>query len=328
MNTLMWKSLLAAASLAATSLTAPAGPLKRADVPASPHWLIHVDFDGLRPTPIGQFLLGEMQKPENQSKIAAFQAVFNVDLRTQLHDVTLFSTGPRAEDGVLILYADFDPERLVTLAKAANDSQNAQYKSHTIYNWIDDKKKPKDGVRPRVYAVIHGKRVVLSQHAAGVRTALDVLDGSAPNLNSTKAFAPLGMPEDASFLEGAAAKIDLPGADPNAAIFRLSRLIRLQLGGDSQRLNATLTLEANDSDTASQLAAVAHGLVALVKLQQEKPEVVKLASALNLRQDDASVVATVSLPANDVLDFLKADAARKEKQAHKPKHEKAEEDEK
>jgi hypothetical protein len=307
------KLLFCVGTLATAGLTGLglAAPLQRADVAADPAWLAHLDCDGLRPTPIGQFLLSEMDKPDAQAKLAAFQAIFSFDLRTQLHGLTLYSTGDNPKDGVLLIYADFDAERLLTLAKAAKDSQSTTYKQHVIYNWIDEKKKARNGVRPRVYAAIQGKRLVMSQTEARVAAALDVLDGATPNLSASKAFPQLGAAGDTSFLEGAARKLDLAAEDPNAALFRLSRLARLQVSGNSQQVSAVLTLEANDEETAGQMVTVAQGLVALMKLQKEKPEAAKLGSAITLKQDGPSIVAKATLPANDLIEMMKADAARK-----------------
>src|SRR5512141_1230783 len=165
-NLNMKKRLLlvsAAGLFLTTSLATFAGPFRRGDVAADPAWVIHVDFDSLRTTTIGQYIQSEMQKPDAQARLAAFQALVNFDLRTQLHGATLYSTGPTPQDGVLIIYADFDPDRLVTLAKAANDSQSTTHKQNTIYNWIDDKKKAKDGEKPRTYAAIQGNRVIFGQ---------------------------------------------------------------------------------------------------------------------------------------------------------------------
>ena len=59
------------------------------------------------------------------------------------------------------------------------------------------------------------------------------------------------------------------------------------------------------------MASIGQGLVSLMKLQKEKPELVKLAEAISLKQDGAGVVATLAMPANDVVAMMKADAARK-----------------
>src|SRR5262245_2238635 len=105
---------LAAACFASNQLLA--SELKRSDIAVDPAWVLHRDCDRLRTSSVGQFILGELDKPEAQAKLAALQAVLNFDIRKQLHGVTLYGSSSKPEDGVLMLYADFDAERLVTLA--------------------------------------------------------------------------------------------------------------------------------------------------------------------------------------------------------------------
>ena len=310
MNSNLLRALLSAGCLTAAGLAVCAAPLQRADVSANPAWLAHMDCDALRGTPIGQFLLGEMDKPENQAKLAVFQAIFSFDLRTQLHGLTLYGTSAAPEDSVLLLYADFDADRLVTLAKAGQDAQSIAYKTHVIYNWVDEKKQATNGARPRVYASILGNRVIFGQREARVQAALDVLDSAAPSLAADTAFPQLGSAGDTSFIEAASQKLDLAASDANAALFRLSKSARLQIGG-TQQVSAVLTLEAKDEQVAGQMTIVAQGLVALMKLQDDKPEAAQLAAGLTVKQDGATVAATLTLPADGVVAMLKADAARK-----------------
>ncbi len=305
------KATLVAGCIVAAAFTGSATPLRRADVAANPAWVAHMDFDRLRPTAIGQFILSEMNKPEAQAKLAAFQAIVSFDLRTQLHGVTLYSTGTNPEDGVLLVYADFDADRLVTLAKAANDAQNNTYKNHVIYNWIDEKKKARNGVKPRVYAAIVGTCVVFGQREERVAQALDVLDSATPSLAASASLPELGAAADNSFLEAAASRFDLPSSDPNAAMFRLSKQGWLQLAETQGQLNGLLALDAKDDEVASHIASVAQGLIALLKLQQDKPESVKLAEALTLKQEGPRVNVSLSMPATDAVEMVKAGAARK-----------------
>lgn len=209
---------------------------------------------------------------------------------------------------MLLVYADFQPDRLTTLAKAAKDSQSATHNSYTIYNWIDDKKKAKNGVKPRVYAAIAANRVVFGQKEQTVAAALDVLDKSLPALSGSPAFPQLGA-ADASFIQGSARDINVN--DPNAAIFKMSKAVRLAVGETGRQVSATLTLEAADAEVAGHISSIAQGLVALMKLQKDKPESVKFAQALNIVQNDSSVVASVSLPADELVEAMKAGAARK-----------------
>lgn len=300
-------------ALLAAGIASFAGPLRRADVASEPAWLVHVDCDLLRSTTLGQYLEGEMSKPEAQAKLAAFQALVNFDLRTQLRGLTLYSTGATPEDGVLLVYADFDADRLVTLAKAAKDSQSVNYKQSTIYHWIDDNKKAKDGVQPRTYASLQGKCVIFGQRERAVAQAIDVITGASASLASGTVFPGLGATGSASFIQAAARKMDFLQNDPNAQVLKLSKSVTLQVSETQQQLSVALTLQANDEEVAGNIISILNGLVSLMKLQTEKPESVKLAEAIALRQEGAVVQCSLRLPAGDLVQMIKADAARKAK---------------
>jgi hypothetical protein len=317
------KTTLIAGCLLACAFNLPATQLQRTDVAANSVWALHINCDALRPTAIGKHILAELEKPEAQAKLSVFQNMFSFDLRTQLHGITLYSAGSSPQDGVLIVYADFDADKLVTLAKAANDSQNSTHNGHTVYNWADDKKKH-HGEKQRVYATIQGNRIIFGQRESAVTQALDVLDGSVPNLATGKAFPQLGGAGDTSFLSGAARKLDLSQSDPNAAIFRLSKSFRLQVGEVQQHLIGTLTLEANDDEVAGSMMSIAQGMIGLLKLQKDKPEATKFLQAIALKQDGASLVLTIDIPTDDVVNAMKASEGRKAAKAAQ----KAENDEK
>jgi len=319
MNAKLLNTALCACGLAAAGLTAFAGPFQRADVAAEPVWVLHVDCDSLRPTALGQYLLEVLDKPEVQAKIAAFQTVFNFDPRKQLHGLTLYDTGKTSEDAVLLVYADFDADRLLTMARAATGYQSITNKQHVIHTWVDEKKKAKHGVKQRVYAAIQGAHIVVfAQQEARVADALDVLDRTAPNLAGSGVFAQLGANASGSFAQAAARKVELPDGDPNAALFRLSKEARLQLGEAQGQLRATLNLDANDEDVAKQMALVGQGLLALMKLQKDKPESVQLAEALSVKQDGMGVAVTLAVPADQAIALIKAGAAKKaQKKAEK-----------
>lgn len=287
-----------------------ASPIRRADVAADPAWVVHLDCDGMRPTALGRFVLAEMEKPEAQAKFAAFQSIFSFDPRTQLHGLTLYGSTSAPQDGVLLAYADFDPARLVTLVKAAKEYQGTTYKQHTIHSWIDEKKKARDGVKPRTYAAIHGGRVVIfGQQEVRVAQALDVMDGAVGNLSTSTALPALGS-TGSGFVQAVGRKLQLPESDPNAAIFRMSKMLSLEVGEASQQLTAKLTMETNDEEVAGHVLSIAQGLLSLMKLQKEKPESVRFAEAVSVKQEGARVLADLALPVDEVIQFLKAKAAR------------------
>jgi hypothetical protein len=319
MNPNLLKTALGACGFVVAGLTAFAGPLQRADVAAEPNLVVHLDCDNLRTSGVGQWLLSEMDKPEAQAKFAAVQVMFNFDPRKQLHGLTLYSNGKTPQDGVLLVYADIDADRLTTMVKAAKEYQSTPYKQHVIHNWLDDNKKASNGVKPRVFASIQsGHIVVIGQQEARVAQALDVLDHTTPNLAGSGVFPQLGVSNSGSLLQAAARKLDLPNSEPSAALFRLAKLARLQVGEAQGQLRGTLNLEASNEEIAQQMVTVGNGLVALMKLQKDNPGSAKLAEALSLKQDGASIVVSLAVPTAEAIEIVKADAARKaQKKAEK-----------
>jgi len=310
----LWKSALAGSLMLAATFTVAAGPLQRSDVASDPIWVLHVDCDALKQTVVGKYVLGEMEKPEAQKKFAAFQAIFNFDLRTGLRGFTLYGTASEPEDGVMLVYADFDAARLTTLAEGAKEHKSTTRGNHTVHSWLDEKKPAKDGVKPRSYAAIHNGRVIFAQKESRVVDALDVLDRIRPNLSASPAYAGLGANADSSFIVGAARKIELPASDPNAAVLKQSKMVWLNIGESEGQARATLKLDANSEDVAKQIESIGRGLLGLLALQSDKPESVKLAQALAIQQEGAGVIVKLSLSVDDVVGMMKAGAAKKAEQ--------------
>jgi hypothetical protein len=224
--------------------------------------------------------------------------------------LTLYGPSKATDEWVLLVYADFDPARLGMLAGSTQEHEMTQHRKYEIHSWIDEKKPAKDGVKPRTYAAIHaGKVVVLGPKQERVTDALDVLDAVKPSLATSKRLERLGTGD--GFVQGAARKVDLPGSDPIAAVLKQSRFGWLNVGEAQRKLAATLTLEASDSEVATLIASVGRGLIAFLALQKENPQSTKLAQALAVREDGASVVVKLNIAVADAIDLLKAQAAKK-----------------
>ncbi len=293
--------IVAAAAALAGAPVAFAAPFNPKDAAADPALLLHVDCDALRASSVGQWILSQ---PDVQDKLAAVGALFDFDLRKQLHGLTVYTTEAHPKDGALIVYADFDPTRLITLARAAEGFQSVTNGSHVIYSWLDQKKKAMDGERPRISGAILGHRVVFGQNDSHLADALEVIDGKAPGLSGKK-----GLPEAAGgesiIAQGVIYKFDFESADPNAAIFKMSKSVHLKLSEAASNMTAAVSFEAADADTATQIASIAQGLVALLKLQKGDPNASKLANAIALKQDGATVGLTLSLPSSELVEMIK-----------------------
>jgi len=289
-----------------------AAPLNPSDVAAAPALLLHLDCDALRASSAGQAILSE---PEVKDKLAAVGALFDFDLRTQLHGLTVYTTEAHPKDGALIVYADFDPNRLLTVAKAADDFESLTNGSHVIYSWLDDKKKANGGERPRIYGAILSHRVVFGRNESHLADALEVMEGHAPGFSGEAGF-PAAAPGESILAQGVILKFDFDSADPNAAIFKMSKSVRLKLSETARHVALTVRFEARDADTATQIASIAQGLLAVLKLQKADPNALKLANAIVLKQDGVAVGLTLSLPSADLVSMIDAGQKKAARSAH------------
>lgn len=302
-------SISCALYLLASMPAAHSAPLHRADVIADPVWVLHVDADGLRPTTLGKYFFSELAKPETQKKLAAFQAIFNFDPTRDVHGVTLYGVSKAEQDGVVLVYADFDATRLNVLAEGAKEHAATNYGSCTIHSWLDEKRAVTNGVKPRIYAAIHGKTVIFARKQAHVAEALDVLEGKKPNLSASRQFAKLD--QGTAFIQAAARKPELPTGDPNSAVLKQSNMATLLVGETKGNVEANLMLDTDTADIARQLETIGKGLIGLMTIQKDKPQSQKLAEFLSVKSEGATATLRLALPANDAVEMIKADQARK-----------------
>ncbi len=302
----------AAAALFAGNFAGSAAPLNSKDVIADPALVVHVDVDALRSTAIAKSILSQQ---DVQDKLAAFGALFDFDVRTQLHGFTIYTTEEHVQDGTLIVYADFDPNRLLTLFKGvAQDFHAITNGSHTMYTWLDDKHKDKDG-DDHMFGAIVGGRVMVSRSETQLANSLEVVDGK------TKTFSEKSLPHsdegESVIASGVLLKVDLGKGDDNAAILKLSKSVSAKIGEKGDKMIAHVKFEAADDETAKKIADIAQGLIAFGQLMKPNEDLAKLANSIVLKQDGSTV--GVSLPVATA-DLLKMVKEGQEKEKEKAKH--------
>ena len=80
------------------------------------------------------------------------------------------------EKGYILPSIPCEPEIVIEQVEANEVKTFGELCSIWIELRSSKKKKPKDGVKPRIYAAIHGSRVIFGQREDRVTRALDVLD--------------------------------------------------------------------------------------------------------------------------------------------------------
>jgi hypothetical protein len=305
----MFLALGVALSVAQTGRTAP---LPRTQVPADAVWYLHLDLDKLKTTQLGQWFMGELDKPEVQQKMAAFQALFNFDPRKKLKDCTLFSRGNSPEDAVLILRGSFDTDRLMVLARMGKEYRTSQHRDYTIHGWLDESRKTKTGASAHSFGAIHTSgAVVLGQKSKRVAEALDVMDGLQGGLDKGKYFAEGASAPAGAVLVGAARRTEGAQFAPNAEILKHFKTMNLSANEAEDHVSVDLGVEAESEEAARNLQAMAQGLLAWVSFQGDQTGASRWLQGLSVAQKGALVSASLKVPAVDVIQILKNGGAKK-----------------
>ncbi len=293
-----------------------AGPVQRGHVTTDAAWVVHLDVEQLKASKVGQFLMKEMEKPEAQDKIAAVFAIFNFDLRKHLNGITLSSPTQDKEDSTVILYGTFDAERLATLAKAARDPKEEKHGTHIIRSWMDEKKSAQTGVDQRTHGCLYSPGVlVMGAKAQRVSEVLDVLDRKRPSLGTSSVFAGLGTSKEKTILSGVARKLDVPENVPNAAVLRQASGLSATAAEAGADFVLQLRLEAASDEVARQLQSVGQGMAALLSLQTENPQAVRLSQVLSFAQEGKQVSAAAKMPSDELVALLQQKMAGKKRPA-------------
>ncbi len=304
----MKRILITAAAIWTAAATGSfAGPLDRKDVTADPALLAHVDIDALKTTSVGKTILAD---PDVQTKLDGVDAAFNFDLRKDLHGFTIYTTTEHPQAPALIVYADFDPERLIRLAKTFPGYEAETNGGRVLHSWNNDKKNDDDS--PRIHAAIVGHRVVFGKNEDAVTHALDVIDGKADSFKNEKLLLPKES-GDLVVIEGCLHKFDVGDSNPASAVFQQSKTVRFQLAESGEKVGAKVSFQAKDEDAATQVAAMVNGLLALVRIQKDNgdPNLLKLANAIEVKQDGSTVTLSLSEPSADLVQMIKKGAEEK-----------------
>lgn len=269
-------------------------------VPANAGWVVHGDFDQLRKTDVGAYILDRLGKPAAERKFAAFQVMFAFDPRTDIRDVTLYGKGGGSQEGLATFRGNFDTTELLTLLQANESYATETHGRHTIHQWLDEKK------GKLTFGAVHTDESVLISESVGlVRKGLDVLDGRALSLAADEAFNGLLPDKKAAFIV-AGADLDEMAMSPSASTLQQAASGSLSLAEKGGQVEASLVVTAHEAVAAEQMANVVRGILAFAVLgEQENPGAAMLARRTTVSVDDGTISLGLTAPATEVIGFLK-----------------------
>jgi hypothetical protein len=279
----------------------------------------HFDIEKFKATDAGRFILAQLDQPPHRQKLDAFQGLFRLDLRRQIHSLTLFGYGQKPDDGVAIFRGEFEPDHLITLLKANDAYSSSTHRSFTIHSWIDDKDRitarGTDHPPKRSYGTFLSKNLLLiGKDRDALIQGVDIYSGHqagtelAQWLGANHSIAPT-----ASFVAGARLQ-NIAQADPKAAILKNAQSAQIQLGEANGFAHGFVRLEAQNPEVGDALKKITDGVLTLWGLKENKNAVeAELVRSAKVEHQGAFV--TISW--NILLETLKQAALEAAKQQQK-----------
>ncbi len=247
-------------SLLASILTIPlafAGPFDPSTIPADANWYLHGDLSAMRETTTGGIIFEELQKTQ-ADQLAEVKNFLNLDLLTDLDDVTLFGNG-KEDQAAITLTGKFDRSHLEALIQEGENYKSTAHGKTVIHQW-DDKGKTQ-------FAAFHSdKTVTISQQLELLKTSLDVFAKNKPSL---AADFPLPAKSPAIVAFANLKEIDMPLED-GSRIVRKADSILMTLSENEERLIADMEVQSKNWKSSRRIMHVLQGLIALGELADEK----------------------------------------------------------
>jgi len=316
---------LALSALLATSLSTAsfAGPLAKANVDQNAKWLLHMDFDQLRNSKLGQFLINDVIVKQLNAVKAEDDSGFltNMDIVKiigQLHSLTAygtsFETGDKF-DGVLLLQVEPETRKILEGAAAGlllngDGTLTKTNEEGHLYYALADKffASPQDN-----------GAILFSPSKDTIKHASAVIAGKGKNLSHSKSFSDFpAVNENFIFLavaEGFQDNLQIP---PEAKVLKQADGARIVLGEQKGSVFLNIALKAKDSEIVTQIRQVVEGIIALGSLSQsENKELQDLIQSIKVTATEKVLSVNAAYPVDSLI--TRASSMLEEEQS-KPRH--------
>jgi hypothetical protein len=300
-------ALTAAVVLALAGL-AQAGPFDAKEVSADAKWAAHLDVDALLASNLVKKAREQIIKehPGLDAKLAAIRNLFRFDPLADLHSITIVGTQLKKDTGVAIIHAKVDQKLLTDMVKTNPGYEATAYGKYELHTWL------KDGGPKHDHGVFFKPDViVMGASIDEVKAALDVLDGTKPNISAEYAKLASAIPPGTILIAGAK---DLAEANlhPESPLSKQVDSALLVAGESQGQMFVRATLNVKDAETAKKIKAVADGAGALITLvKSDDADLMKLISGVKVTIEDKSVHLEGQASVDLLLDLMQKHIAKK-----------------
>ena len=212
-----------------------------------------MNVDDIRYTTLAQDIQQQLiQGQENQGRLDWVQDKLGINLRTDLHGLTLYGRNYAPQAGVGVIHAEYDRGKIVAVVEKQPKHKASDYRDYTIHEWQAER----GDQHQNVALAFHGKgTIVLSGSSEQAQSALDVLDGRQPSLKKKSQSPLLEKVPNGTFFRGSAIGLEDVKSQKQAVPFAGQvKQFALSVSEQGPNLELQATAVASSDQVAQQLA--------------------------------------------------------------------------
>lgn len=265
--------LAAAACTAAASCCALAGPLDRSIVDPGAIWLVHVDVDAAKLSPVGEQTLARMTT-ERHSPLARMECELGISPAKDIKSLTVFAVPATMSDGIVIFTTSDAADHLGEHLSKANPKSYRAEKSPQgvpVHVWRTRRGEMRAAVYP---GRRDGERLlVMADTTDELETGINAL--TSRSNGPTPGIMPAAEPREGSIVFFTCGDLNSqPGQQPpSAAILQASRSLVLDIGqtpaSTPARMYGQAVMNTDDAASAVKVQQMAQGILALLTTPRE-----------------------------------------------------------
>jgi hypothetical protein len=285
--------LIAALVLAALIFVVPAWPgtLPTSIVPDGARWVAHLDMEKFVATKLYEYL---EKDGKFDIKSRDLNRWFKIDVPKDITGLTIFGLDPGDKQAVFAVAGKFDRAGLLALIALDKEHQETPYGAYTLYSTGSDE----------YGAFINDGLIVFSENREAIEKVLDTAAGKTKSFASSKLNASFKDVSSGAFLSGVVENLSGLGKEINQSKFVEKASMMFFLAQEKQdNLQVRVQVTADTPENAKNMADMAQGLIALVRLGQgEGPGAIpaSLVEGLRVKLEGKTVRLELDMPSREV----------------------------
>ena len=296
------KKILVPIALAWIPLLAiQAKPLDLSNVSRNANWLMHMDFDAMRNSEIGSFMLDSMEKiPEAADRMEKMKEEYGVDVEG-FSFLTMSGTGEQHK-GIAIMKGGVDTDMLVEFAKSQDSVEVSRIGKQKVYS-------SNRGRHSMAFAPLKKGMIVGGPDVDYVSEGIQLTKGKAPSYKGHEILAVLAEQVDNP---GVLFFADVKGAAKNNEIDprAMQMLEKVKAGGmaigdDGGSISFVAVMETTNEETCKQVEAMIRGGMAMVDMRKAKDKRLdKVLRGHSIKRDGKMLWVKMQFSVEAIMDHL------------------------